>query len=393
MSKKSRALVAAVLAVCLCAGVLFSVRVDAAGVPTLFHNDEKWYKDSTAHLEMIDGIPYIPVDIYGMFPHIELSMDSRKGEFMLYNRTTGRYISVLYEERIATVDGTEEIYLNLYRLYGGYYYVPAEYFCAVLDLSCTLRDSDALGGKTMRIWDGTQTKTMEELLALYTGGGSESSSPTVSDTTAPPDTSGVDKTERTVYFTFNTVRKDNLSLLLETMRDVGVQATFFFEKEEMTADPSLVTALLTDGHSIGLTTSAMTDTADFIAQMDAANEVLYGITKMTTRIVQMPGGSEKAGLTETDAAAVAAAGYVLWDFTYDVPDSRGYATYAVRNYTVAAVRREEISVLRMSTNNTVAKILPQLLGDFKTAGNYSVLPIRESDTEVCRISPDVQNQE
>lgn len=382
MTHKSRALIAAVLAVCICVGVLFSVRVSAIGAPTLFHNDEKWYKDSTAHLEVIDGIPYIPVDIFSMFPYIELSMDSRKGEFMLYNRTTGRYISVLYEKRIATVDGTEEIYLNLYRLYGGYYYVPAEYFCQVMDLSCTLRDSDAMGGKTMRIWDGTQSKTMEELLNLYSSSGSDSTPPSVTDPPLPPDTSGVDKTERTVYLTFNTVREDNLYLLIEMMREANVQATFFFQLEELTADPKLVTQILTDGHSVGLTAAAITDTADFLSQMDAANDVLYGITKMTTRIVQMPGGSEKAGLTEADHAAITAAGYVLWDFTYDVPDSMGYATYAVKNYTVAAVRRAEVNVLRMSTNNTVAKILPQLLADFQSGGNYSILPIRASDPEV-----------
>ena len=384
MTHKSRALIAAVLAVCICVGVLFSVRVSAIGAPTLFHNDEKWYKDSTAHLEMIEGIPYIPVDIFGMFPYIELSMDNRKGEFMLYNRTTGRYISVLYEKRIATVDGTEEIYLNLYRLYGGYYYVPAEYFCEVMGLSCTLRDSDAMGGKTMRLWDGTQSKTMEELLALYSSAGSDSVTPSVTDPPLPPDTSGVDRTERTVYLTFNTVRADNLSLLIEMMREAGVQATFFFQAEELTAEPKLVTQILTDGHSVGLTAASAADTADFLSQMDTANEVLYGITKMTTRIVQIPGGSEKAGLTEADYAAIEAAGYVLWDYTYDVPDSRGYATYSVKNYTVAAVRRAEVSVLRMSTNNTVAKILPQLLADFQSGGNYSILPIRESEPEVRR---------
>lgn len=381
MTHKSRALIAAVLAVCICAGVLFSVRVSAVGVPTLFHNDEKWYKDSTAHLEVIDGIPYIPVDIFSMFPHIELSMDSRKGEFMLYNRTTGRYISVLYEKRIATVDGTEEIYLNLYRLYGGYYYVPAEYFCQVMELSCTLRDSDAMGGKTMRIWDGTQSKTMEELLTLYVSSGSDSTSPSVTDPPLPPDTSGVDRTERTVYLTFNTVREDNLYLLIEMMREANVQATFFFTAQELTAKPKLVTQILTDGHSVGLTAASVTDTADFLSQMDAANEVLYGITKMTTRIVQMPGSSEAAGLTHEDNEAIAAAGYVLWDYTYDVPDSMDYPVYAVKNYTAAAVRRAEVSVLRMSTNNTVAKILPQLVAEFQSGGNYSILPIRESDME------------
>ena len=386
MPRKHISLIAAVLAVCLLAGALFSVRVTAVSAPSLFHNDERWYKDSTACLEIIDGLSYVPIDIFGMYSHIELSMDSRRGEFMLYNRTSGRYISVLYNEKIATVNGTEEIYLNLYKLHGGYYYVPAEYFCSILGFTVDIRVSSAAGtGKTLRINDGTATKSMEELLSVY-----DPVRDTVSsDTSAPPvtvppvtGTSGVDTAKRTIYLTFNTLREKNTGTILTALENASVRATFFFTDAELSEFPSLVNDILLSGHSLALTTPKAEDVTDFLRQMDEANQRLYGITKTKTRIVQLPGGTYASGFSEADAEAVLAAGYVLWDYTYDVPDSLGYASAAVRDYTLEAIRKAEINVLRMSTNDVVVKILPQLLLQFRAAENYSVKPISATGREV-----------
>ena len=97
MKQKWIPALAMTLAVCICASVMFCVRVDAAAAPGIFHNDERWYRDSSAGLEVVGGVYYVPVDVFSMFSQIELSMDSRRGEFMLYNRETGTYISVLYE--------------------------------------------------------------------------------------------------------------------------------------------------------------------------------------------------------------------------------------------------------------------------------------------------------
>jgi hypothetical protein len=181
MKKKQMSLIAAVLVISIGLGVLFSVHVSAASVPSLFHNDERWYRDNSAGLEVIDGLYYVPVDVFGMFRHIELTMDSRRGEFMVYNRNTGAYISVIYSEKIATINGEEEAYLNLYKLHGGYYYVPAEYFCTVLSLGYEIRrGSGSTVGVTFRVLDGNETKTFEELLQPY------ESSISGSTDTAPP---------------------------------------------------------------------------------------------------------------------------------------------------------------------------------------------------------------
>ena len=383
MKTRRVSVIAAILAVCIFSGVFFSVRITAASAPSLFHNDEKWYKDSTATLEIIDGIPYIPIDIFGMYSHIELSLDSRRGEFMLYNRTSRQYISVLYNEKIATVNGTEEIYLNLYRLHGGYYYVPAQYFCTVLGFNCEMVDSNATVGKTLRINDGNATKTLAELLSPYAGSGTDTgeSTPSVTDppVTVPPVTPGEDKTERTIYLTFNTIEKENTNSILKTLKNVSMRATFFFTDAEIARYPSLVNNVFMGGHSLAITTDAFEDADDFIRQMNDLNERLYGITKTKTRLVQLP---PDAAISPADEEKILAAGYVLWDYTYDVPDSKGYASYAVREHAITAVRSARTSVLRMSTNATVVKMLPDFLKALQAGVNYHIEAINASGKEV-----------
>ncbi len=379
--KKHIPLIALVLAITIAAGVVFSARVSAASAPGLFHNDERWYKDSTASLEIIDGIPYVPIDIFAMFSHIELSMDSRRGEFMLHNRTTGRYISVLYNERIATVDGAEEVYLNLYKLHGGYYYVPADYFCSVLDLRCEIASSSAAGyGATVRISDGNETKSLAELLRMYDPTSEESTTPP--DTQRPPVSSGGDTAERTIYLTFNTVREQNTLTLLTTLAQASVQATFFFTPEEISQYPALVCGVIADGHTLAITCEESEGAEDFLRRVNAANELLYAIAKTTTRVVQLPGGTERSAFTEADVGEILAEGYVIWDHTFDVPDSLGYGSATVKTKTLEAIRQSELSVLRMSMNATVVKILPDLLGELSQMENYRLLPIAESTAEV-----------
>ena len=107
MKRKQIALIAAALVISIGLGFVFSVHVSAASTPSLFHNDERWYRDTSAGLEIIGGLYYVPVDVFGMFRHLELTMDSRRGEFMVYNRNTGAYISVLYSEKIASIKASQ----------------------------------------------------------------------------------------------------------------------------------------------------------------------------------------------------------------------------------------------------------------------------------------------
>ncbi len=382
MPRKYIPVIALVLALSVVAGVLFSPRVSAANTPGLFHNDEKWYKDSSASLEMIDGIAYVPIDIFGMFSRIELSVDSRRGEFMLYNRASDQYISVLYNEKIATVNGVEEIYLNLYKLHGGYYYVPAEYFCSVLSLQYEIADSDAsVYGKTVRISDGGAKQTLSELLSMYDPGSADSTD-TPPVTGRPPASSGTDRENRTVYLTFNTVHAKNTETVLKMLETASVQATFVFTREELLRHASVASHVVADGHTIALNCTQSAGVEDFLRRMNEANELLYAITKTKTRIACLPSGTEESAFTEAEIDAILQSGYVLWEHTYDVPDSMGYTENAVKNRTLAAIREAAVSVLRLSTNDTVVSILPSLLNEFAAVENYRVWPISAGAQEI-----------
>ena len=385
MKKRRLSLVACVLALSIGIGVLCSTRVSAAAAPSLFHRDEVWYRDSSAGLEIINGTYYVPVDIFGAFNQIELSMDSPRGEFMVYNRTTKHYISVLFREKIATVNGEEETYLNLYKLHGGYYYVPAEFFCFILSLTCTVTEStNAAYGVSLRISDGSETKTFEELLSPYTAAPStESESETsVPPVTEPPVTSDEDTTPRQIYLTFNTLEESAAGEILERLAVSGVRATFFFTLQELKNEPRLAAAAAAAGHAIGLRCTEARDEADFLTQMAEANEHLYALLKIETRIVQLPAGTARSGMTEEQLARIGEAGYILWDWTYDVPDSAGYSAAFVTALTKEEIRAAEISVLRMGCNKTTVQLLDGLLDFIGEHPKYETKRIRVCAEEV-----------
>jgi hypothetical protein len=116
--------------------------------------------------------------------------------------------------------------------------------------------------------------------------------------------------------------------------------------------------------------------------MDRLNEYLYSVTKMTTRIVQLPGGTVRSGLREADVEEIMNAGYVLWDWTYDVPDSVGYHISYVENVCRRAMLSSEISVLRMSCNQTVTELLPRLIRFIGADPLCTLKQIRPSGEEI-----------
>lgn len=380
MKRRQIVMVAAVLALSIAFGAVFAVRVSAAATPSLFHNDERWYRDTSAGLEIIGGLYYVPVDVFSMFRHIELTMDSRRGEFLVYNRNTGAYISVLYSEKIATINGEEEAYLNLYKLHGGYYYVPAEYFCTVLSLGYEVRrGSGSAVDVSFRILDGNETKSFDELLDVYAPDSSDSTDtrpPIVTDTDPPVS----DVTVRTNYITFNSIASPSLESILATLDEYSMKATFFVSVEDLQNNPDRVVAVAAAGQTLALYSTDADSVQQFLDTMNEANDILYGIVKNRTRVVQCV--SKDISWTDENMALLHDAGYVLWDWTFDVPDSVGYSVRYVKSACRQTVSNNEINVLRFGCNDTAAQVLPDLLSFLISNANYRVYPIYASHEEV-----------
>ena len=370
------ALAAAVLCTAIAVGVLFAVRADAAGAPSLFHNDESWYRDGRTGLVVRDGAYFVPVDLFGMFRELELSVDGRYEEFMVYNRNTGAYISVLTGEGLATINGQEEIPLVLFRE-GGSYYVDAALFCGVLSLELESAPSSAAPGVSVRIGSGRQSKTLAQLLMPYDSSAVTDSGETSEGPVVVPPVTTADRTERQIYLTFNTFSPAMLPRILSLLDERGVRAAFFFTGEEIAETPQLAIAVAARGHTVALTAAAADSAADFLAAVEAANDTLCALTKLRARVVQLPPRGVRGGLSEADTEEILARGYVIWDWSYDVPDSAGYTVETVVRLCREQLLDSEVCVFRFGGNYVTSLVLPELIDFIKENPSYSLRAVSE----------------
>lgn len=148
--------------------LLFLLGTSAAGteysVPSLFHNDEAWYKDSIAPLLVKDGRYHIPADVLNMFEGLQVSY-SQGGDNVLVTDSDGNYVSILFTDKTAVVNGELFENIGVFRE-NGYTYVDSEWIAGLLSLTCTYIQTE--DGKTvLRLTDATVTRSWQELEALY----------------------------------------------------------------------------------------------------------------------------------------------------------------------------------------------------------------------------------
>ena len=91
--------------------------------PTLYHNDDVWYKDNGAPLIKKNGQYYIPIDILTMFDTVTLETHPQDNLLLYADTENGTaYASILYGEQLAAVNG--EIVQNVEIFHqNGYYYL------------------------------------------------------------------------------------------------------------------------------------------------------------------------------------------------------------------------------------------------------------------------------
>lgn len=170
MTKKRLCLLLGILALSWLLGT--AAAGSESGMPTLFHNDEAWYKDAMAPLRSKDGRYHVPADFFGMFEDIQVSYrqsGDQKGDNVLLVHTNGAYVSILFRDKTAVVNGELQENIGVFRE-NGYTYVDGEWLAEIFGLTCTYaQDED--GRTILRITDNDDTdnvtKTVEELMALY----------------------------------------------------------------------------------------------------------------------------------------------------------------------------------------------------------------------------------
>ena len=153
---------AAVLAALFC---LCGVPAGSASVlPSLFHNDEVWYKDSYSPLIVREGRIYVPAEFFGMFQGIRVTTHAGDN-LLIENVATGGYVSILYGDGTSAVNGEIGTDVGVFRD-ESVYYVEAEPVAGALGLGTETRAGEN-GAMTLRVTDGSERLSMNQIAASY----------------------------------------------------------------------------------------------------------------------------------------------------------------------------------------------------------------------------------
>lgn len=156
-----------ILLLILTAAVLLSLPVFSGeeNIPSVFAQDEAWYKDAVYPLVVRDGIYFVPAELFSMIDGITVSIP-REDNLLIHNTANDTYISVLFMKRSAAVNG--EIIENISVLRNGdMYYIDAYPAAEALGLTTEVYTLDN-GGIVLRIFDSNSVFSTQELVGMYT---------------------------------------------------------------------------------------------------------------------------------------------------------------------------------------------------------------------------------
>jgi len=367
-NRKQKQCIAVVLMFCLLLGILFAntAYADIADV-SLYCNDEAWYKDARYKLYKIYQVYFVPASLFDVFDDVQVVLNKSKNEFMITNSANETYVSFnVDEDMIITHEGTE-MYLKTYIFYGDEYYVPAEFICSILGLSCEMWTEELTGDVSMRIVDGSETMNFSEVLAIYDPD-ALLRAPVDDDPLPPPVTDpppSVDDTVRNVYLAFhlNGANAENTGKILKILREKNITAAFFVTESFMKESPSAVMKIFSQGHIFGISTGG--DVLD-IAAAAHMNDLLRQSIKTAAHLVYES--------TEADEYTVC-----RYNFAYDdMPSAADDIVAAVKESIVSA----QITSYCFPVNAAVGSALPGILDFVLSNSNYSIYPVTDASAAV-----------
>jgi len=342
MRKHLRALICICMILFLCGSMVLLPGAQEYAGPTLFHNDEAWFKDSLVPLRSKNGIYHIPTDFLSMFTGISVSYRDN-GNNMLIQRGDA-YVSILYHNQTAIVNGNLVSGVSVFRQ-NGYYYVDAAWIAGILGLRCTY-STDGSGQVTLRVTNGEERRTMEELLAAYSTG------EIYEDTTDWEDVPPEAETVKRVYIvTGDNWENPAFPDPMEICTNSNLQCTVFFH--EKSNIEKVIEYGIQGKHGI---------CAGSVEEADAINEILYAATLHRCAYV-LPADKN------TDRKALTEAGYVVVEPNFIV----NYQTDPDLLYThiVSYMETADSAVVQVSGDGCSQRLLA-LLCNLTADPNYCI---------------------
>lgn len=163
-----KSVVIKLIAVCIVFAMLMilsaSVYAESGKIPSLFYNDEAWYKDSSAPLVIRNGEYYVPAEIFKMFDYVSVTTPT-DDNLLIHNTATGEYMSILFMSQSAAINGKIVEDVGSFRDSGAYY-VNAETVCDAIGIKREYYDTDE-GNTILRLYDSDRKLSLGTLLKSY----------------------------------------------------------------------------------------------------------------------------------------------------------------------------------------------------------------------------------
>jgi len=234
-----------------------------------------------------------------------------------------------------TYDQDGRIYSYLAEIRGGVLYIPIEFICRFFGVAYSQFTSD-LGpviriNSVMSLYDdgeltAANREAMQALYADYYPAAADPLTPGTPLAPLAPTPNPPTETlrPRTVYPILCGPLNGFSQSLLTALDSYGARATFFLSCEDLAGQGEQLRRLICSGHGLGLYVSA----EDPVGEAEAGNALLSSMVFRKTRLVCIREGSK--ALSSDQCAALAAAGYRIWDGILDPgTDSRGGYTVGV----------------------------------------------------------------
>lgn len=359
--KKAR-LIAIVLFIATAVSVIVPSMISVADgdTPVVYRNDTK-YTISEYPAKIINGTLHLPVSFFVGLHGIQYEFNKDNNSFYLRNQNTGRFFSYSFSSSGIVVDNS---FLNIsFPIENSTVYLPLEYCADILSLKIEKISSGST--KRVRLTDGSEKLTFEELIELYDPTNPNDSpiiNPENPDNPISPDTG-----DKTVYITIDVYPDTQTEKILDMLRDWGEKATFFFTKEAIETNPKSVLRAFGSGNGIAITSapekkeaicSSLNNTKN---ELDITNRALYDALGFCSRFYRFPEGTDEKVVNSTEFfPSLTEMGYIIWDYNIDA-DLTSSSPWAEAKRIYESITENDVTVVRFTSHEKSLKILTQLL--------------------------------
>ncbi|MBQ8208586.1 MAG: hypothetical protein IJZ89_07635 [Clostridia bacterium] len=306
--------IAFILAFAIALPLLFSgaIMAEDEDIPTIFINNEAWYKNSLLPLMVRDGEQLVPISVFSAFDHITISykeayncylIESDDGKFISVSTENGRYLAHTGERGDITVlTGESELYIS------------ARITADILGLG--LEEAVFYDKNVLRFHYDKHLESLEILIDYYIS---------ASDSfigSAGIGGSAIRRETFSFFADLSDMKAQDIRTLLDAASEQGISMTFAIPSGFAAGrkNQALLFEIAAAGHTLAISidNESMDDP---LTQAKKCNSEIYSLLKKKTLLVLTSGGKNE----------LRAVGYTILNNSFRISGTSGSASV---NFTI-----------------------------------------------------------